>query len=253
MTTPYRIVAATGIDQGDREYQQDQVALYAHPRVPGCVLGLVADGMGGRSGGRKASDQVLMTGQQLFDRFDPRTDDPQALLHSIAMDSHMVIRLTAVSAEQEPHSTLAAFLLMPGNTCAWAHSGDSRIYHFRGAKLVSRTRDHSFVQKLVERGELTEAQAQADPRSNMLLHCLGTETAPVVAETLVSDLQPGDTLMACSDGIWHYFTDDELGQVLSRIPPRSACEFLIQKARERANGHGDNLSLIALRLEPLTA
>lgn len=61
MTKGYRLTASTGIHKGDREYQQDQVALLTHGRVNGCVLAIVADGMGGRSGGRKASDQVMMT------------------------------------------------------------------------------------------------------------------------------------------------------------------------------------------------
>lgn len=253
MSIAYRIVASTGLDQGDRNYQQDQVGLYPHPRHPGCVLGVVADGMGGRSGGRKASEQVLMTAQQLFERFDPKTDVPQTLLNQIALESHTVIRLTAVSAEQEPHSTVAMFLLMPNGECAWTHSGDSRLYQFRGADVLARTRDHSFVQMLVDRGELSEEQARDDPRSNMLLHCLGTESPPVVSQRLLGDLQPGDTLLACSDGVWHHFTDQELGQVTSRLAPRTACEFLVGKARERAEGRGDNLSLIVLRLEPLPA
>ncbi|WP_101049171.1 PP2C family protein-serine/threonine phosphatase [Macromonas nakdongensis] len=250
---PYRIVAATGLDPGDRAYQQDQLALMPHPRHPACVLGVVADGMGGRSGGRKASDQVMLTAQQLFERFDPLTDDPQDLLHRLALEAHTVIRLTAVAAEEEPHSTLAAFLLMPGGRCHWAHSGDSRLYHFRGERLEVRSRDHSYVQSLVDRGELTEAQAQVDPRSNMLLHCLGTESAPVVSETILQALRPGDSLLACSDGLWHYFSDLELGRVVQQLPPRTACELLVQKARERAYGGGDNISLIVLKLLPLTA
>ena len=60
----YRIVAATGLDPGDREYQQDQLCLLIHPRHTGCILGVVADGMGGLSGGRKAADQVVLTAQQ---------------------------------------------------------------------------------------------------------------------------------------------------------------------------------------------
>ena len=75
----YRLTASTGIHKGDREYQQDQIALIAHPRVNGCVLGVVADGMGGRSGGRKASDQVMMTCKQLFDRYSPASDDTPSL------------------------------------------------------------------------------------------------------------------------------------------------------------------------------
>src|SRR6187399_211661 len=95
----YRLTAATGIHKGDREYQQDQVALISHPRVTGCVLGIVADGMGGRSGGRKAADQVMMTARQLFERYSPDHDDASSLLKQIVEEAHVVIKLTAVSSE----------------------------------------------------------------------------------------------------------------------------------------------------------
>jgi Serine/threonine protein phosphatase len=71
MAEALRLLAATGIHKGDREYQQDQVALLVHPRHKGCILAVVADGMGGRSGGRKASDQVMLTARQLFERYSP--------------------------------------------------------------------------------------------------------------------------------------------------------------------------------------
>ena len=64
MTNPslgFRLSATTGIHRGDRAYQQDQVQVIAHNRVPGCVLGVLADGMGGKSGGRKAADQVILS------------------------------------------------------------------------------------------------------------------------------------------------------------------------------------------------
>jgi serine/threonine protein phosphatase PrpC len=69
----------------------------------------------------------------------------------------------------------------------------------------------------------------------------------------IPQLRPGDVLMACSDGIWHYFNADELGSVLSSLSAREATEFLIEKARARANGGGDNLSLVVVKLEPLDA
>jgi len=252
MTLPaYRITAATGLDQGDREYQQDQLSLQSHPRHASCLLGVVADGMGGRSGGRKAADQVLMTAQQLFERFDPASDDPSAFLLRVANEAHTVIRLTAASAEEEPHSTIAAFLLLPGGECHWVHSGDSRLYHFRDDKLVQRTRDHSYVQALVDRGELTEEEAVDDPRSNVLLHCLGTETDPVLSQRSLGKLLPGDVIVACSDGVWHHISTAELGLVAGQLTPRPACELLVKRSRERARGRGDNLSLIVLKLEAL--
>jgi serine/threonine protein phosphatase PrpC len=247
----YRLTAATGIHKGDREYQQDQVALIAHPRVSGCVLAVVADGMGGRSGGRKASDQVMLTARQLFERYSPDHDDAGMLLKQITQEAHLVIKLTAIAAEQEPHSTIAAFLINPAGDCSWVHAGDSRIYHFHGGSMVKRTLDHSYVQTLVDAGEITEEEANVHPQSNILMGCLGAEDDPPATVHHVDQLRPGDVLMACSDGVWHYFSPNELGSVLASLSPREASEFLIEKARSRARGGGDNLSLVIVKLEPL--
>ena len=248
----YRLTASTGIHKGDREYQQDQVALLKHPRINGCILAVVADGMGGRSGGRKASDQVMMTAKQLFERYDPLTEDAAAVLAQIIREAHLVIKLTAISAEQEPHSTLAAFIINAGGDCHWVHTGDSRIYHYRGANLVKRTMDHSYVQALVDKGEITEEQAMVHPQSNILMGCLGTESDPPVDQHFISKLRAGDSLMVCSDGVWHYFKNTEIGSVLSSLTARESTEFLIEKARSRARGSGDNLSIVVVKLEPLT-
>ena len=251
MSKGYRITASTGIHKGDRDYQQDQVNLISHSRIPGCMLGIVADGMGGRSGGRKASDQAILTAKQLFERYAPETDDAPSILKQIIEEAHIVIKLTAISSEQEPHSTLAVFLINPGGECYWAHTGDSRIYHYRGSKLVHRTVDHSYVQTLVDKGEITEEEANVHPQSNILMGCLGTEESPPITEHFIPQLYPDDVLLACSDGIWHYFSTTEIGSALSMLSPREATEFLIQKARSRARGGGDNLSLVVVKLEPL--
>ncbi len=251
MSKAFRLTASTGIHKGDRSYQQDQVLVLPHPRHNGCLLCIVADGMGGRSGGRKASDQVLMTARQLFERYSPDSDDAAALLKLIVQESHIVIRLTALSSEQEPHSTIAAFLINPQGDCHWLHAGDSRIYHFHNGKLVYRTTDHSYVQSLVDRGEITEAQANTHPHANILVGCLGAENDPPITPHLISQLRPGDVLMACSDGLWHYFSPAELASVLHALTPREATEFLIAKARARARGTGDNLSLVVVKVDAL--
>lgn len=251
MSKGYRLTASTGIHKGDREYQQDQVALLNHPRVNGCVLAVVADGMGGRSGGRTASDQVMMTAKQLFDRYAPETDDAPTLLKQLVQEANLVIKLSAISSEQEPHSTLAAFLINPGGDCHWIHAGDSRVYHYHGDRLIKRTLDHSYVQTLVESGSITEEEANVHPQSNILMGCLGTENDPPMDMHFIPQLAPGDTLMACSDGVWHYFNSTEFGAALSKLSAREASEFLIEKARSRARGSGDNLSLVIVKLEAL--
>ncbi|MBB1074612.1 serine/threonine-protein phosphatase [Rhodoferax sp. 4810] len=252
-TKGYRITASTGIHKGDRDYQQDQVRLLSHQHTKGCVMAVLADGMGGRSGGRKASDQVMMTAKQLFDRYSPATDDPVTMLNQLVLEAHTVIKLTAISTEEEPHSTIAVFVINPDGSCHWAHAGDSRIYHFHGKQLVTRTKDHSYVQTLVNKGELTAEEANFHPQSNILMGCLGTEKEPPLQNHSIAKLQPGDSLVACSDGLWHYFTDAELGSVLAALSAREASEFLVDKARLRAKGSGDNLSLVVIKVEESAA
>ena len=226
--------------------------MIGHPRAQGCVMAVVADGMGGRSGGRKASDQVLMTAKQLFAKYSPDTDNAEQLLKQLVQDAHTVIKLTALAAEQEPHSTLAAFIMNPRGECTWIHVGDSRIYQFNQGRLVKRTRDHSYVQALVDRGEISEDEVEGHPQGNILLGCLGMSTTPPPIEThLIAQLQPGDALLACSDGLWHYFSPEEMGALIAERTPRESVELLIEEARVRARGTGDNISLAILKLEPL--
>jgi serine/threonine protein phosphatase PrpC len=247
----YRLMAATGLHRGDRQYQQDQVQIIAHPRVAGCVLAVVADGMGGKSGGRKAADQVILTARQLFDRFVPGREDPAEILKQLVLESHLMIKLTAITAEEEPHSTVAAFLLSPTRECDIIHAGDSRVYHFRGNQLVSRTSDHSYVQRLVDNHELTEEEAHTHPQSNLLTGCLGTHQDPPLTARHIDRVEVGDSLLACSDGLWHYFSTKELGAIVQTLAPREASEMLVTKACQRARGGGDNLSLALVRLDPI--
>jgi serine/threonine protein phosphatase PrpC len=251
VTLPFRFSAATGLHRGDRAYQQDQVELIRHARSKGAVLAVVADGMGGKSGGRKASDQVLLTARQIFERFAPGADDASDMLRQLVLEAHLMIKLTAITSEEEPHSTVAAFLIGPNLECDVVHAGDSRVYHFRGAEMMKRTIDHSFVQRLIDEGKITAEAANTHPQANLLTGCLGTHADPPLAPWHIDRLDYGDTMLACSDGLWHYFSPKELGAILHALPPREASEMLISKARQRARGSGDNLSLALARIDPL--
>jgi len=251
-TAGYRLSAATGIHRGDRAYQQDQVQIIPHLRVPGSVMAVLADGMGGKSGGRKAADQVILTAQQIFERFAPTKDDAAEALKQLVLEAHLMIKLTAITSEEEPHSTVAAYIISPTRECHLVHAGDSRVYHFRGPDLVSRTVDHSYVQRLVAEGSISEEEANNHPQSNLLTGCLGTHQDPPITVGHIDRLEIGDSMLACSDGLWHYFTPRELGAIVHALPPREASEMLVNKARQRARGGGDNLSLALIRVDPLS-
>lgn len=253
MDLGFHINGASGTNQGGRLAQEDRVLLIEHPRYQGCVLGIVADGMGGMTGGRNASDQVIFTASQLFERFAPHLDDAAGFLRQIAMEAHRIIRLVAFTSELKPHSTIAAFLMTPRASCHWIHAGDSRIYQFRGGRIALKTTDHSQVQALVARGELTREEITLHPDSNVLTSCLGTDIDPVLEEQTIDKLTVGDSLLVCSDGLWHYLRDEELCSIAQSLPPNEACRLLIEIAGRRGHGRGDNISVILVSLGPQAA
>ncbi len=249
MSSTFKVSACTAEHIGDRSEQQDRVAILTHPRNPGVLLAIVADGMGGRTGGRMASDQVVATASHLLADLPLAQNSPRDLLKSIAAEAHTVIKLSAISSEKEPHSTFVALLLHKGNA-VWAHAGDSRLYHFRAGKLVTRTGDHTYASQLAAAGKTTQAEIAQQKFKNILVSSLGIAREPQIDLGEADHLHAGDAFLLASDGLWAYFEDNELGSLLASVPPREASERLIKLARERAEGRGDNLSLAIVKLDP---
>lgn len=232
---------------GDRKEQQDRAALYPHPKHGGMLIAALADGMGGHSGGALAAEQVMLKAKDNFEVFAPSVETPQDLLRSVIEEAHVVIKLTRFTSEQDPHSTACVLLLQAGRV-DWAHCGDSRIYHFRNGTLVMRSADHSLVAELMRQGKLDEEGAKRHPQRNLLIHCLGSPQEPVCDFGAAEGLADGDCFVICSDGLWAYFSDEELGGVVSVYSAREASEILIRRARERGRPTGDNVSLIVIKL-----
>lgn len=245
----FKVTACIAEHIGDRPEQQDRVTLLTSKRHQHALLAVVADGMGGRSGGRLAADQVISTAEQLFvELSEPDAGGLRGLLEQMAKEAHTVIRLTAISSEQEPHSTFVA-LIVRRDYAIWAHAGDSRLYFFRAGKLTHRTADHTFAAHLEAEGRLDEAAHAARHMKHMLTSALGVPRDPQLDIAEAQTLRIGDTFLLCSDGVWAYFEDHELGSLLHSLPPREASEHIVRIARERGDGRGDNLALAIVKLE----
>jgi serine/threonine protein phosphatase PrpC len=246
----YKIEAATGQHIGDRKEQQDRTALFAAPKAPGYMMAVLADGMGGLAGGAMAAEQVIRTAQQNFEHFSPLTDDVETMLKTIGQEAHTVINLSAISSEKQPHSTMVVLVITPQASAIWGHVGDSRLYRFDGPNFAERTVDHSYVEKLVSEGKLAREDAKDHRLSNLLVNALGSSTnQPFVTLGRHDGLKPGDAFLLCSDGLWHYFTEPELGAAIAMGSPRDASEMLIKKARERSAGtNADNCTLAVVKL-----
>ena len=244
---PITIDACVAQHQGDRKEQQDRVSLVPHPRGCGVALAVVADGMGGHTGGVLAAQQVIHTASNNLGQFSARSESPRELLEASLNEAHLLIKASRFINEKDPHSTAVMLLLQPGKV-SWAHCGDSRLYRFRGDRVVFRTTDHSYVEQLVAKGKITPEQALVHPNRNILVTSLGGDDLPRIDFGEVTDLQAGDSFLLCSDGLWAYFGDAELGSVLAAYSAREASELLIGRARTRAQGEGDNVSLAILKL-----
>lgn len=244
----FRVTACVADHIGDRGDQQDRVSLITSARRPGCLLALVADGMGGRTGGRLASDQVVATVRARFDEAPEPGMDERELLRQMALEAHSVVKLTAIASEKEPHSTIVALLLQRSHA-VWMHAGDSRLYLFRDGALLRKTIDHSYGTRVTHEGELVEAGPESDRFKNVLFSAIGIGHELRLEFDRVDDLRAGDCFVLSSDGLWAHFTTEEVGRLVHESAAREAAERLVALARERAGGRGDNLSLAIVKLE----
>ena len=245
----YKLEAGTAQHIGNRPQQNDRVALMTGARAPGYVLAVLSDGVASAA----ASEQVLHTARQVFDLFKPG-DGPaverlEQLLRDIVHETHLVIKMNAVTTKAEAHGSFVGLLLSPHGEAVWAHVGDSRLYLFHHGDCVARTGDGEYVEHLVASDGLPPDAARNHRKSRLLLNLLGNSgKEPYVTIGSHTGLEPGDVFLVCSDGLWHYFTDAELGAATSRATPRQASEMLIDKAAERAQGKGGNCSMAILKL-----
>lgn len=244
------IDACAAQHQGDRKEQQDRVAILPHARRRGVALAVVADGMGGHTGGALAAEQVIHTAKNNLDHFSPADESSECMLENSMREAHTMIKASRFMNEKDPHSTAVMLLLQPGRI-SWGHCGDSRLYHFRDKQMVGRTVDHSYVEHLVATGKITPEQALTHPNRNVLLTSLGGQDEPKFDFADAQDLVAGDAFVLCSDGLWAYFSDEELGKILKEFPVRQAAEILINSARDRAKGRGDNVSIAIVRLKQI--
>jgi serine/threonine protein phosphatase PrpC len=158
-----------------------------------------------------------------------------------------MIKASRFMNEKDPHSTVVMLLLQPGKA-TWAHCGDSRLYRFRDGEPIFRSVDHSYVEHLIATGRLTPEEALTHPNRNVLVTSLGGKEDPRFDFGEAHDLTGGDSFVICSDGLWGYFDDLEMGRIVAENSARRASEILVDAARARAAGGGDNLSLVIIKL-----
>jgi PPM family protein phosphatase len=211
-------------------------------------LYLVADGIGGAAAGGLASQivaEVLPRLLRLKLQDSENVADPQTTKQVAAALVELSERLREESRSAlglKGMGSTVVLALVRDDQAVVAHLGDSRAYLFHAGRLEQLTRDHTIVQLLVDRGEITAEEVASHPARGQLTRFvgMGTESLP---ETKTVNLAPGDRLLLCSDGLSGMLSDQQILEILSQqAAPEEACRQLIAAANEA--GGKDNITAV---------
>ena len=197
---------------GDRSDNQDRAAVVV---AEDAAMLLVFDGMGGHSDGARAAETALKVVQDIFMETKLPVLDPQGFLYMALARAHdeVVALGHDVAVDFRPRATCAICLVQEGGSF-WAHIGDSRIYQVRNGSVLTRSRDHSHVEVLIQEGAITEEEALDHPMRNFVECCLGGDApVPDMSITPKKELLVGDVLLACSDGLWSGIADSDIADI----------------------------------------
>ncbi|EDY15772.1 protein serine/threonine phosphatase [Chthoniobacter flavus Ellin428] len=228
--------------QGPRPEQQDSGICLSND-VQGTALLVVGDGVGGRSGGRLASQKLTQLATELWEERKGSLAKPAEDLAMLCQVAHEHINSEGSKLGISPRTTIVALYLTP-KQAFWVHSGDSRLYHFREGKLVERTEDHSLLEIMVQRGAVKEEDMGSHPDQNTLLQSLGGEEF-VAPSSGSAEITPDDGFLLCTDGFWERTKPEEMAALV--FAEAAEAKGLLADAVERAVGRngpkGDNVTV----------
>ncbi|WP_022902058.1 protein phosphatase 2C domain-containing protein [Humibacter albus] len=214
----------------------------------GETLFVVADGMGGHAGGDVAS-AIATNRVKEIDHAYPTAEDAQMALQSALLAANGLLAETVFEhPELTGMGTTVSALIRVDGKVALAHIGDSRIYLLRGGELKQVTTDHTFVQRLVDTGRITEEEALTHPRRSVLMRVLGDVDSSPEIDTWTTDTLPGDRWLICSDGLSGVVKQDVIANVLeTTASPQVAAEKLVRASLDA--GAPDNVTVVILDID----
>ena len=229
---------------------QNQDAYKMEELSSNCLLCVVCDGMGGAKSGNIASTLAADVfchsvcaswkpgmGQEAVD----------GLLHSAVKLANFTVYDQALEfADFAGMGTTLVAVLVQGKTATVVNVGDSRLYHIGPGQIRQVTKDHSLVQMMVDRGELSRQDAKSYPGKNMITRAVGTEAA-VQCDLFHLELERGDALLACTDGLSNLIDEQEiLFETVYEEDGQRCCQRLLEIAQNR--GAPDNVTCVLMKV-----
>lgn len=208
------------------------------------ALWVVADGMGGANAGEVASEMAVMHLKEAFTSFDPkRTDAKEFLQNAVVEANRKIYEASNIDNTKSGMGTTVVAALAVGGMLTVVWVGDSRAYLYRNGKLQPITKDHSFVQQLVDAGKISPEEAFYHPQGNIILQSLGGEPTKVKPDSTTIKLCAGDRVLLCTDGLHGMLQDHVIQDILTQYSGfEDAAHYLIDATLNE--GAHDNVTLI---------
>jgi len=206
---------------------------------------ILADGMGGHNAGDVASSLVVNTVKAFLNDIDPACINEGSVRDALCHANTLIWNESCANKNRNGMGSTATVAVFAGSCVYIGQVGDSRAYLLRNGALTQITKDHSYVQLLIDRGFITQDDAARHPQRNIITRAVGTE-CDVEVDTFIVELNEKDVILLCSDGLNNAVSDEDIAKLLSddlSVAP----ERLIQAALD--NGGTDNISVIIAALD----
>lgn len=229
----------TSITDVGRYRSHNEDSVYAEVTEKG-VIAIVADGMGGHQAGEVASQMATeLIKKELLDR-DLRKDIADVVKEAYINTNTEIYNYAKENKKVMGMGTTAVLAMVLKSKLIIANVGDSRAYEIKGKKITQITKDHSYVQSLIDSGMITKEQAMKHPKKNYITRAMGTDES-IKVDVFVKDYI-GQTVLLCSDGLCGLMTDKEiLDIVLKSENIEDAKQALVDSANEK--GGTDNITV----------
>ena len=240
-------------DTGRRRANNEDNMISVLPEDPGMlarkgVLLIVADGLGGHDKGEVASEMVVNEVSKRYYEDEGNDDVVASLLQAIQQANEAVYTgsITGGMTERVMGTTCTATVLLDDHAYIM-NVGDSRAYLVRQDEVRQVSQDHSWVAEQVRAGILTAEQARGPVQRTVITRCMGAHMN-VEVDVFKEMLQPGDTLVLCSDGLSNMVSDEEIGVIVRQHTPQENATHLVALANE--HGGPDNITVVVARISP---
>ena len=218
-------------------YPDDEIQLF-----------ILADGMGGYNGGEVASKLAVTSAKNyILSNFEKNNSDKDTILDLVKNSSQYSNMVVYEKAKENPElskmGTTLDICLIYQSKAFISHIGDSRIYRIRKDFMRKLTKDHSYVQQLIDEGKITKEESLKHPKKNMLMKALGC-TPFIEPDAMIKGFIKEDVILMCSDGLTNMVSEERIKQIIKENPT-DATKLLVQEAND--NGGNDNITAIIIR------